>query len=187
VDEHAPYPLRSTLLEPMDDHAGLRECEGEESAHGVQRNEPVGNPTEQNQQKTGGNCEDNDAVGVDEAASAIAKDVRQVIIQSNGAAETRKIGEGRVGRKGEDEKNRGDRQVVKEAFSKNGKEQQGKNALVARLAGISGGDAVGPNKIGDSRKHDSQESNDDRKRALSVFHGRVTKSANAITYSFDAG
>ena len=63
----------------MDDHAGLREGEGEEGADGEERDEAVGDAAESDQQQRGEADEGVDAVGVEQAAAADLEDVGQVV------------------------------------------------------------------------------------------------------------
>src|SRR4029077_4290098 len=87
VDEDAADPVRTALFEPVPDHAGLRKGEGQKGADGVEGNQPFCDAAEKNQEKTAEQREDDDAVGVDQAAAAIGEDVRQIIVLGNGREE----------------------------------------------------------------------------------------------------
>ena len=98
VDQSALHPVRTAIFPPVHDHPGLRKREGEKRADRVERDQTVGDAAEKNENTSAECGQDANAVGVDEPASAVAEDMRQVIVLRDGAAETRKIGEGGVGR-----------------------------------------------------------------------------------------
>ena len=75
----------------------LRKREGQKSADGIERDEPVGDTAEKNEKAATEYRQDDDAVGVDEPPPAVPEDVREVVVLRDGAAEARKIGEGGVG------------------------------------------------------------------------------------------
>src|ERR1700694_5375384 len=134
----------------MHDHAGLRKRESQKSANGVERDKTVGDTTEKDEHAATEYRQDDDAVGVYEPPPAVPEGVREVVILRDGAAETRKIGEGCVGGQRENDENRGDGQVVKNAFSENRGREHGKNALIAGLAGVGGRDSVSLYQKGNS-------------------------------------
>jgi hypothetical protein len=74
---------------------------------------------------------------------------------------------------------------VEESFSENGKEKEGEYALVARLTGICGGDAVGSDEVGNSGQENSEDGDDDRKSALGILHAGLAEGADAVADSFD--
>ena len=49
VDQRAFHPMRAAIFPPVHNHAGLRKRERQESAHGVERDEPVGDAAEKDQ------------------------------------------------------------------------------------------------------------------------------------------
>src|SRR6267378_7398339 len=122
--------MRAALSPPVHHHAGLRKREGQESADGIERDEPIGDTAEKNEESAAEHREDNDAVGVDQAAATVSESVWKVIVLSDGAAETRKIGEGGVGGQRKDDEDGGDGQIVEIAFAENGGDEHGKNALI---------------------------------------------------------
>src|SRR5271157_1599250 len=187
VDERAPHPAGTALPAPVHDHAGLRKREGQKSAHGIERDEPIGDATKKNEQAAAEYCQDNDAIGIDEAAPAIAESVGKVVILRDGAAEAREIGEGGVGGERQDEKNRADGQIVEIAFAENGGDEHGEKALVTRLAGIGGDDAVGLHEIGNSRQEHRQDKNNHGEGTLSVLHGGLAEGLDAVADGLDAG
>src|SRR4029077_9231214 len=134
--------MRATLFPPVDDHAELREGESQEGSHRVERDQPVCNAIEEDQQEAGEQGENHDAVGVDQAAAAIAEGVRQVIVLRDSAAETGEIGECSVRGKGENEEDRGDGEVIKNTFAENRGDQHGEKTLVAGLARVGGRYAI---------------------------------------------
>ena len=68
--------MRTAFFPPVRDHAELREREGQESSHCVERDQLVRDPAEYNEQEAGEECENYDAVGVDQTAAAIDESVR---------------------------------------------------------------------------------------------------------------
>ena len=83
----APMPLMSmrcvepaaAFALPVHHHAGLREREGEERADSEERNQPVGDAAEDDQQQCGEADQRVDAVRVEQAAAAHQEDVRQIV------------------------------------------------------------------------------------------------------------
>jgi len=185
VDEDAADPVRSTLFEPVPDHAGLRKGEGQKGANGVEGNQAFGDAAEKNKEKTGEQCQNNDAVGVDQAASTVSEDVRQIIVLGDGATEAGEIRERGIGGEGENQEDGGDGQIVESAFAKDGEQKHGKNALVAGPAGVGRDDAVGLQQIGSPGKQNGQNENDDGEGELSVLHTRFAKRLHAIADGFD--
>ena len=51
VDQRALHPVRAAIFPPVHDHAGLRKREGQKRADGVERDQPVGDAAEKNQQR----------------------------------------------------------------------------------------------------------------------------------------
>ena len=142
IDQRALQPVRAAIFPPVHDHAGLRKREGQKRADGIERDEPVGDAAKENQQAAAEYRQDDDAVGVDEPPSAVPEGVRQVVVLRDGAAQARKIGEGGVCGERKNEQNRGDGQVVENAFAENRGDEHGEHALVAGLAGIGRRNAV---------------------------------------------
>ena len=80
VDDHAMAGVGRALFAeavPVDDHAGLREGEGEEGADGEERDELVGDAAKEDEEDGGEADEGVDAVGVEEAAATNFEDVRE--------------------------------------------------------------------------------------------------------------
>src|SRR6202040_2344517 len=84
IQEHALCRACSTCSSPMDHHACLRQREGQECANGIQRDEPVGDSTENRQQNRGEDGESIDPLSKDQAPSSQSERVRQKAIKSNG-------------------------------------------------------------------------------------------------------
>lgn len=76
IYKNASLPMRATPFEPVDDHTGLREREGQESAHRVKRDKTVSYSTKENKQQAGESGENDNSVGINEAAAAICKGMR---------------------------------------------------------------------------------------------------------------
>src|ERR1700692_679249 len=179
--------MPATIFSPVYDHAGLRKRESEKRSDRVERDEPVGDTAEKDENAATEYGQDDDAVGVDQPAPAIAEDVREIVILRDGAAETRKISEGGVGGQRENDKDRTDGQIVKKALAENRGGEHGKNALVAGLAGIGCGDSVSLDEIRDPRQEYGQEKNNNRESTLGVFHDGLAESLLPVTDSFHAG
>ena len=99
IHECALQPIGTAILPPVHDHAGLRKRESEKSADGIERDKPVSDAAKQDENTAAKRRQDDDAVGVNQPTPAIAEGVREVVVLRDGAAETRKIGEGGVGGK----------------------------------------------------------------------------------------
>src|SRR5579862_7742525 len=97
--------MRTAMLLPVDDHAGLRKREGQKSADGIKRDEPIGDTAEEKDKTATQYRQDNDTVGIDEPPPAVPEGVREVVVLRDGAAEAWKIGKGCVSRKRKNEKN----------------------------------------------------------------------------------
>src|ERR1700738_4188830 len=149
----------TAISPPVHHHAGLRKREGQKSADGVERDEPIGDTAKKNKKSATEYRQDNDAVGVDEPPPAVPEDVRKVIVLRDGSAEARKIGEGGGGGERKNKENRGDGQIVEIAFAENGRDQHGEQALVTGLARIGRRDAVGFHEIRNSRQQHGQDKN----------------------------
>src|SRR5580704_2886558 len=172
--------MRAALFSPMDDHAPLRQSEREKGAHGVQRNQVVGDTAKNNEQYGGQNGQNHNPVSENKTPAPIAEGVGQIVVGGDGFAEARKIREGGIRGKGKYEKNGGDRQVVKDASAKDRGDEHRQQALVAGLSRVGGRDAIDFHEIGNSRQQNRQEKNDDRQGALRVFHSRLAKRFDAI-------
>ena len=85
--------MRAAFFPPVRDHAELREREGQESSHGVERDQLVRDAAEYNEQEAGEERKSHDAVREDQAAAAVSEGVWQIIVLRDGAAESREIGE----------------------------------------------------------------------------------------------
>ena len=114
IDECALQPIRTAIFSPMHDHAGLRKREGQKRADGIERDQPVGDAAEKNEYTATQYRQDDDAVGVDEPTPAIAEDVREIVVLRDGATEARKISEGGIGGKRENDEDGADGQIIKE-------------------------------------------------------------------------
>jgi hypothetical protein len=187
IDECVFKPVGTAIFTPMLDHAELREREGEKRADGVERNEAIGDAAEKYEQRGGEQREDDDAVGVDEPAAAERENVWEIIVVRDRAAEARKIGERGVGGERENEKDRGDGEVVEISAAENGGDEEREQALVAGLARVGGGDAVSSCEIGNSCQKNGENHDDDGERALGIFHGGFAERFDAVTDGFDAG
>src|ERR1700681_4688807 len=97
--------MRTAISPPVHHHAGLRKREGQESADGIERNEPIGDTAKKNEKSATEDRHDNDAVGVDKPPPAVPEGVRKVVVLRDGPAEARKIGKGGVGGERKNEKN----------------------------------------------------------------------------------
>src|SRR6266705_1155554 len=186
IYQSALHPMRAAIFPPVHDHAELRERESQKSSHGVERDQFVRDAIEEEQQETRQQCKNDDAVGVDQATAAVSEGVRQIVVLGNRAAESREIGERGVCRKRKNEKNRSDGEVIKNAFAENGGDQHGEKALIAWLPRVCCCDAVNFDEIGNSRQQDSQKKNDDRQRALRVFHSRLAEGLHPVADGFDS-
>src|SRR5258707_13640493 len=104
--------MRAALSPPVHHHAGLRKSEGQESTDGIERDEPIGDAAKKNDESAAEHGQNNDAVGIDEAAAAVPEDAREVIVLRDGAAEARKIGKGGVGGEGKNDEDGGEGRII---------------------------------------------------------------------------
>src|ERR1019366_10370190 len=114
----------------------------QKGANRIERNQPVCDSAEQDEQAATEYRQDDDSVGVDQTPPAVPEDVREVVILRDGAAETRKIGESCVGGERQNHENGAHGQVVEKPFTEYGGAQHGEKALVAGQARIGRHDAV---------------------------------------------
>src|SRR5260370_36790996 len=112
--------MRAAVFPPVRDHAELRQSEGEKGTDGIERDQFVGDSTEKNEQDARQDGKDDNAIAVDQAASAIAKGVRQIVVLGNGAAGAREIGKRSVRGKRGKEENGSSREVIKNALTEKG-------------------------------------------------------------------
>src|ERR1017187_1379102 len=82
---------------PVNNHSGLRKRKGQEGADGIERNEPVGNAAKDDEQHTGKRDEDINAPGVKQTATTKHENMRQVVVERDGAGKAGKVGKGGVG------------------------------------------------------------------------------------------
>ena len=99
-------------------------------------------PPKRIEQRAGEYRQDDDAVGIDKAAPAKREDVREIVVVRDGAAEARKIGERGVGGKREDQKDRGDGEVIEKAAAEDGGDEH--ETARSDSLGCSGSVAVMP-------------------------------------------
>src|SRR5258708_37510700 len=125
--------MGAAVFPPVRDHAELRQSEGEKGTDGIERDQFVGDSTEKNEQDARQDGKDDNAVAEDQAASAIAKGVRQIVVLGNGAAEAREIGKRSVRGKRENEENRSDGEVIKNDFTEKRGDAHGEKAPVTGL------------------------------------------------------
>src|SRR5260370_41098214 len=102
--------MRAAVFPPVLHDAELRQSEGEKGTDGIEGDQFVRDSAEKNEQDARQHGKDDNAIAVDQAASAIAKGVRQIVVLGNGAAEAREIGNRSVRGKTEEEDNRSARE-----------------------------------------------------------------------------
>src|SRR5208337_1178712 len=173
-------------LKPVHNHAGLRKREGHKSADGIERDKPVGDPAEKDENAAAEDRQDDDAIGVDQPPPAVSKGMREVVILCDGAAEAREIGEGGIGRQRENDKNGADSQIIKKAFAKHRSAEHGENALVAGLARIGGSDSVNLYEIRNSRQQHREKKNNHGESALGVLDRGLPERLHAVADRVDA-
>src|SRR6266446_8155704 len=120
--------MRAAISQPVHHHAGLGKREGQESADGIERDEPIGDTAKKNEESAAEHRQDNDAVSVDETAAAVPEGVRKVVVLRDGAAQARKIGKGGVGGERKNDEDGGDGQIIEIAFAEDGGDEHGKKA-----------------------------------------------------------
>src|SRR5579864_963780 len=179
--------MRASSPPPVHHHAGLRKSERQKGSDGVKRYEPIRDAAKKKEQAAAKHRQDHDAIGINEATSAIAESVRKVIVLRDGAAKAREIRKGGVGGQRKNKENGGDSQIIEKALAEHGGNEHRENALVAGLARIRGHDAVSLHEIGDSRQQHPENENNHGEGALRVFHGRFAEGLHTVADRFDAG
>ena len=116
---------------PVRYHSRLRQRERQECPDGEKRDQPIGHATKENQQDAAYDRQRDDAPGVDESAAALSQRSRKIAVLCNQAAQPRKVCEGRIGRKREDQQYRANRDEVKDVASGHGSDELRKHALIS--------------------------------------------------------
>jgi hypothetical protein len=110
----------------------LRECEGEEGADSVERDEPIGDAAEDDEQDGGERGQRDDAMGVEQTAAANDEDAGKILVERDGAGESRKVGEGGVCRQRKHHQDGADGDVVEDAAAHDRSGEFREDALVLR-------------------------------------------------------
>ena len=106
VDRRFLKPMLPAMLPPVHHHARLRKREGQKSADGIERDQPIGDAAKKNEKAAGQYRQHNDAVCVDEPPPAVTEDMREVVVLCDGAAEARENRRKRCWRKAKERKER---------------------------------------------------------------------------------
>ena len=85
VDEHARRGARPAFATPVHDHSGLRESECEKRADSIERNEPVGDTAEDEQEQCRQEYEDIDTPRVKQTPAAQGEYAGKKAVEGNGA------------------------------------------------------------------------------------------------------
>ncbi len=171
----------------MRDHPGLRHRERQERADREERNEPIGDAAEHDEQRAREHGKDDDALRVDETPAPDRERVRKKAVFGEHATDARKVGKARVRRKREHGHDRSNRQVVERAPPHDGGDQHRDDALVAGLSRIGRGDAVRAREVRDAREQDRQNDDDRGERALRVRDRRRPEERDAVADGLHAG
>jgi len=185
IDEHVVGGAVPSHASPVRHHPRLRQRECEEGPYRVERDQSVRHAAKQPEEYGREGGEHKDALGVHQAATTKAKCVRQITVLGHRATQAREISKGRVGGEREDEEDGADGHVVEPSPASDGRDQHREDALIAWLPGISSGDTVGADEIGDAGEEEDQQSNDNRQCALGCFNRRFPKGSHAIADGFD--
>src|SRR5690348_6394360 len=138
----------------MPDHPGLGERNRQERSNGEKWNQAICHSTKDDQKKSRQDRKYNDSLRVNESSASRVKRMRQVIVQSNGPAEPRKVRECRIGGQGKNRQDRTHRNVIKGAFARDSRNKHRQNALISRFARNSSRDAIAANQERDAREQD---------------------------------
>jgi hypothetical protein len=125
-------------------HPELRQGERQKCPDREQRDQPIGDAPERDQQRPREDRQRDDAARVDQTPAALGEELGQVAILGEHPTEPRKVGEARVGgeRQHRDDGRHGD--GVERAPADDGAHEHGQDALIAILPGLGGADAVRP-------------------------------------------
>ena len=189
VDKHVPETALMFALQllPVDDHAGLGEGEGEEGADGVERDDVVDIAAELDEDDCRQNCEGIYPVGVQQTASAQDEDVRQEIVQGNGAGDSREVGEGSVGAQSEGKEDGPHGEVEEPTASEDSHDDEAEQALVVMVGRLHRHNSVLLGKPCCAEEHDDEGAHDDGERHLRVLHPGIAEGHHAVGDRLDAG
>ena len=129
-----------------------------ERADREERNEPIGDAAERDEQRAREHGEDDDALRVHEAPAANRERIGEEAVLGEHAAEARKVGEARVRREREHRHHRSDGDVVEGAAPHDRADEHREHALVAGLSRIGRGDAVRAREVGDAGEQEPRGS-----------------------------
>ena len=172
---------------PVRDHSGLGKREWQESAHGIERNQPVRYASEDDQQDSAHYGERPDAVGIHEAPAASAEAAWEVAILSNSAAKPRKICKSRIGRERQHQQDGSHGNVVERPLAGHGSGELREDASIAGLSRIGGADVIGTNQESDSPQHGDENRDDGRQGSLRRFRYRLPEGLDAVTDRLNPG
>ena len=171
----------------MHHHAGLGESEGQKRADGEERNEPVRDSAKDNEQQRRERDQHVNAPRVEQAPPADQENVGHVVVEGNGPREAGKIGKGSIGGERQHQQDRRDGEEIEPAVAHHRAGEHGEHALVARTAGIGGGDAVGAAQERNPQQQNRQQRNDDSQRGFGILARGVAEGHHAVAHRLHAG
>ena len=184
--DHRPRRARAAIATPVLDHPRLRERERQEGPHGEQRDQGIGDPSEDDEQGARQSRQDQDAVRVDQPAAPVGEGVGQEAVLRDHPAEAGEVGEPGVGRQRQHRQHRADRDVVEDPLAHDRRDELRQHALVPRPPGLGGADAIGPAEEGDAGQEDRQQRDDRRQGAARVADRRLAERGDAVADRLDA-
>ena len=142
IQEYALPRPRAPDLFPVHHHARLGQGKGHEGTDGVERDEPIRHPAKNGQENGRQDGQGVNPFGEDQTAPSRSEDERQKAVEGDGTRKAWKVSERRIGGEREYDQDRNDARPIEPSLAYDRRQQLGQDALVARLAGHGGGDAV---------------------------------------------
>ncbi len=187
IHEHAPPGAFAPGSLPVHYHAGLGQRKGQKRSHGVERNQPVGDASEDRQQHSRQDCQRVDALLINEPPTSQFEPMREESIIGDGPGKAWKVGKRGVCRKREHQKNGAHGHPVKSTLSGDGASQLGEHTLVALGPRFGSGNLIGPHQISNAAQHHHQNADYDGERAAGILFGGLFECHDAVADGFDAG
>ncbi len=183
LDRDARHPARLTAAaQPVPDHAGLLEREGEEDTDGVERDQGVRVPVEHDEQAHAEHRQDEDAVRVREAVPAVRELARHEAVPRQERGHPREIRETRVRREHENQGGDALHQVVERRLPEDQPRQLGVRGLPRGRHHVEDVD-----QERDAHEQDDQDQAEDGQHLTGVLRLRRPESRDAVGDGLDPG
>ena len=175
------------VVEPVLDHAGLAEGKGEKGTNGVERDQPVCDAAEQDEDECSETHEGINSMGEQQTSAADDEDVGQVVFECNGARHAWEVCERCVCAEGECRQDAAHGDVIKQAPAKDSCNFDGEHALVVGIVRIHGGDAICASHVGETQQQHNENADDDGESAIRVVSAWLFERRHTVGNSFNTG